>query len=227
MSNDKSEQDSPQSLVDVVEDLQDEAGTDGQLSVRDALDEFAGRLFGPLLMLPGLVVVIPPLGGIPLVPTTMGIFIILVAGQSLFGRQHPWLPGILANRSVDEQKFRDSVDKARPWLEWVDKFTARRMQYMVKGPMKYGIAVICIIVACTLPPLELLPLACIPPRQRHPDARPGDHRPRRAAGPDRHGRLARRTNRGRLLAAKLERLALFRSHAAMEITAINRNSPGT
>jgi len=163
MSNDPSEQDSPQSLVDVVEDLQNEAGKDGQLSVQDALDEFAGRLFGPLLMLPGLVVVIPPLGGIPLVPTMMGLFVILVAGQSLFGRKHPWLPGVLADRSVDEAKFRNSVEKARPSLEWVDKFTSRRMPYLVRGPMKYGIATVCILVACTLPPLELLPLACMLP----------------------------------------------------------------
>ncbi|MEM8865993.1 MAG: exopolysaccharide biosynthesis protein [Planctomycetota bacterium] len=162
MNDDNQEEGDPQSLTDVVDDLKDQASKDGDLSVQDALDEFAGRLFGPLLVAPALVVV-TPVGGIPLVPTIMGLFVVLVAGQSLFGRTHPWLPGVLADRSVDEDKFRDSVEKARPWLEWIDKYTERRLQFLVKGPMKYGIAMVCIIVACTLPPLELLPFACIVP----------------------------------------------------------------
>lgn len=155
-------QDSPDSLTDVVDKLEEKAGEDGDITVGDSLDEFAGRLFGPLLMVPGLVVV-TPVGGIPLVPSMMGLFIVLVAGQSLFGRQHPWLPGILADRGVDEEKFTSAMDKARPWLEWVDKFTARRLEWMVSGPMKYGLAALCILFALTLPPLEFLPMACAIP----------------------------------------------------------------
>lgn len=153
----------PKSLTDVVDDLEDQAAKDGDLSVQETLDEFAGRLFGPLLVIPGLLVMIPPIGGIPLAPTMMGLFVILVAGQSLLGRQHPWLPGILAERSVDEEKFRGSIEKVRPWLRWVDKFTAQRMEWMIAGPMKYGLAVVCLLMALTMPPLEFLPMACAVP----------------------------------------------------------------
>ncbi len=154
--------DQPQSLTDVVDDLEEKASEDGDLSIEEGLDEFAGRLFGPLLLLPGLVTV-SPLGGIPTVPTMMGVFVILVAGQSLLGFDHPWLPGIIANRNVSQQKFRESMEKFRPWLEWIDKFTAQRMQGLVSGPMKYIIALVCILMACTMPPLEVVPFACAIP----------------------------------------------------------------
>lgn len=157
-----SQDEAPQTLTDIVDDLEEKASEDGDLSAQDALDEFAGRLFGPLLVVPGLLT-LPPIGAVPTIPTAMAIFVILVAGQSLFGRKHPWLPGVIADRSVDEEKFRDSIEKIRPWLEWTDQFTSQRLQFLVKGPMKYGIAAIAILVACTIPPLELIPFACAIP----------------------------------------------------------------
>lgn len=162
MAQDSQSTDHPKQLTDIVDDLEDKAAEDGDLSAQEALNEFAGRLFGPLLVVPGLLTM-PPLGAIPTVPTAMGVFVILVAGQSLLGRKHPWLPGIIADRSIDEQKFRDSIDKVRPWLEWTDRLTTRRLQFLVKGPMKYGIALIAILMACTIPPLELVPFACAIP----------------------------------------------------------------
>lgn len=153
---------SPKSLTDVVDQLEDKASEDGDLSAQDALDEFAGRLFGPLLVIPGLVTV-TPVGAIPLVPTVMGVWTLLVAGQALLGRTHPWLPGMIANRSVNEEKFRDSIDQFRPWIKYFDRIAKPRLTYMVRGPMKYVIAAICIVLACTFPPLELVPFGCAMP----------------------------------------------------------------
>lgn len=153
---------SPQSVNDVVDDLQRKAAEDGDLSVDDALDEFAGRLFGPLLMIPGFVT-ISPLGYIPSVPTLMGLLVILVAGQLLVGLQHPWVPGFLASRSVDEDRYRRAVEKSRSWLRWTDKLTGQRLTWLVTGPMKHAIAGVCVVVALMLPPLEFLPMACAAP----------------------------------------------------------------
>ncbi|MEM6330429.1 MAG: exopolysaccharide biosynthesis protein [Planctomycetota bacterium] len=151
-----------QSLTGVVDDLQDKAAEDGDLSVDDALDEFAGRLFGPLLMLPGFVT-LSPLGYIPTVPTLMALLVILVTGQLLVGLQHPWVPGFLASRSVDEERYRRAVEKSRSWLTWVDRLTSQRLTWLVTGPMKYAIAAVCTLVALMLPPLEFLPMACMAP----------------------------------------------------------------
>lgn len=157
-----SDEEEPKELVEVVEDLEGRAAEDGDLSAQDALEEFSGRLFGPLLVIPGLVTV-SPLGMIPTVPTLMAVFTILVAGQSLAGRKQPWLPGFLAKRSVDEEKFRQSADKIRPFIEWIDKWTKQRLPWLVKGPMKSIIAGVCILLALVMPPLELVPWACLAP----------------------------------------------------------------
>ncbi|QDU87293.1 Exopolysaccharide synthesis, ExoD [Pirellulimonas nuda] len=153
----------PRELTDVIDDLKEKSQEDGQMSAQDALDEFAGRLFGPLLVVPGLVTLIPVVGAIPLVPTTMGVWVVLVAGQTLAGREYPWLPGVIADRSVDAEKFRESMEKFRPWAEWIDKFTKPRLTWLVKGPGKYALAALCIVLALTLPPLEFLPMACAAP----------------------------------------------------------------
>ncbi len=155
-------EDEPRELADVVDELKEKSQEDGEMSAQDALDEFAGRLFGPLLVVPGLVT-LSPLGVIPMVPTIMGVWVVLVAGQKLAGRKYPWLPGVIADRSVDADKFRESMEKFRPWADWIDKFTKPRLTWLVTGPGKYVLAALCILLALTLPPLEFLPWACAAP----------------------------------------------------------------
>lgn len=150
------------SLTDVINDLQRRANEDGDLTVGEVLDEFAGRLFGPLLLAPA-VGILTPLGMIPTVPSILGLFVVLVAGQSLVGLEHPWLPSALSDRSVGADQYERAMKKFRPWARWIDKFTAPRLGFLVKGPMKYGMAAIAVLVACTLPPLELIPGAAFLP----------------------------------------------------------------
>lgn len=152
------------SLADIIDTLEQRAASDsdGDFTVGEVLDEFAGRLFGPLILAPAIAIV-SPLGMIPTVPTIMGLFVILAAGQSLCGLDHPWLPAVLADRGVSADRFETSMKKFRPWVGWIDKLTAPRLRFLVQGPMKYGMALLAIIVACTLPPLELLPGAAFIP----------------------------------------------------------------
>ncbi|HEX3034413.1 MAG TPA: exopolysaccharide biosynthesis protein [Thermodesulfobacteriota bacterium] len=66
------------------------------------------RSFGPLLLVAGLVTLLPIICDIPGVPTIMGIFVLLIAGQLLFRREHLWLPCWMLNRSVPRDKLRKS-----------------------------------------------------------------------------------------------------------------------
>ena len=155
----------PEGLEDVVESLERAAkdDDDGQVTVREALSSFEGRTFGPLLILPALLTLVPPLGMIPFVPTTMGAIILLVAVQYLFGRDHPWVPDFIGERSVKQKKVTDTTEKARPWAKWVDGFVGKRLQFLVEGPMERVIGAICVLLALTLPPSELIPgLAIVP-----------------------------------------------------------------
>lgn len=155
---------SPEGLEEVVDQLEEKAeAEDETVTVREALDAFEGRTFGPLLVLPALVALTPPLGMIPSVPTIMGLIVVLIAGQYMFGRTHPWVPGFIGERSVKRKKVLSAVEKSRPWAEWVDGFLGQRLQVLVEGPMESVIAGLCILLALTMPAAELLPgLAAVP-----------------------------------------------------------------
>lgn len=160
-----SEGDDPEGLEDVVDTLETaaEEDEDEQVTVREALSAFEGRTFGPLLILPALLTLVPPLGMIPFVPTTMGTIILLVAAQYLVGRDHPWVPDFIGERSVKQKKVTDTTEKSRPWAKWVDGFLGQRLQFLVEGPMERVIAGICVLLALTMPPAELIPgLAAVP-----------------------------------------------------------------
>ena len=73
-----------QKLTAILRTLQGAAGATGRVSIGDLIDALGSRSFGPLLLVPSLIL-ITPLSGIPGGPTIGAIVIVLVATQLLFG----------------------------------------------------------------------------------------------------------------------------------------------
>lgn len=91
----------PQKLSNLEQllDLIDKAADDlDRVSLGMIVEAVGSRSFGPLLLMVG-VTLASPLSGIPGMPTTMGMLVLLIAVQLLFGRQHFWLPRWLLKRS--------------------------------------------------------------------------------------------------------------------------------
>lgn len=142
-----------------VLDRLSEAGDDsGRITIAAMLDVVGRRSYGPLLMLPGLVV-FSPLSGIPLLPTTMGAMVLLVAGQLLLGRKHCWLPQWLMKRSAPRDKFDKALRFLRPVANVADRLTRRRWSMLTRDIAVRVIAVICIVIAAAMPALELIPFS--------------------------------------------------------------------
>ena len=120
------------------------------------------RSYGPFLLIPALID-ISPVGGIPGLPTALGLIIIIVAAQMLFGRKHLWLPGFIERRSISAEKACRSTKKLRGLAKWLDRWFHGRLPYFTKGPFVRGAAIFCILLALTVPPLELLPFATTAP----------------------------------------------------------------
>lgn len=136
-----------------------EAGDDPErITIGEMLDVVGRRSYGPLLMLPGLIV-FSPLSGIPLVPTTMGAMVLLVAGQLLLGRSHCWLPGWLMKHSAPRGKFDKALGFLRPVARITDRLTRRRLSYFARDIAVRVIALICIVIAAAMPALELIPFS--------------------------------------------------------------------
>jgi hypothetical protein len=131
----------------------------GRVSVEEAMEEVGRRSFGPMLLLPGIVLSAPLVGDIPGVPTMMGLFVTLVAAQFLFGRESPWFPRWLLERSVARAKVKKALRYVRPVARFVDRWSGRRLEWLVQDVSLHAIAVACIVMGLTTPLMEVVPFS--------------------------------------------------------------------
>ncbi len=122
------------------------------------IDALGTRSFGPFLLLIG-VILFSPLSGIPGVPTTMGVVLLLTSLQLLFGRRSIWLPRWLLDRSLAG----DRVARAVRWLQrparYVDWFLRPRLTFFVMNGGTVVVAVICSTLALMMPMMEVVPFS--------------------------------------------------------------------
>jgi len=154
--------DQPNNLTDILDRLEEQ--TDGQYHVelRNILEAFAYRLHGPMILVPGLLVV-SPLGMIPTFPTVLGLLIVVAVSQLVIGVNPPWVPKELRERSVERQAMVKSFKHLRPWTRRVDRLTAPRLTFLTNGPMLRVWGVLAVLLGLSMPPLELVPMACFVP----------------------------------------------------------------
>lgn len=131
--------------------------TIGQL--RDAIGQ---RSYGPFLLVPALIE-ISPLGAVPGVPTALAAIIILFAVQMLFGSESFWLPGFVERRTTSGKKLVSATEKLRGTAERLDRWFHGRLRQLTRGVWVKIAAALCILLALTVPPLELLPFASTVP----------------------------------------------------------------
>ena len=144
-----------------IEDLLDRIDAGSRDKKRVTLDdlhkEVGRRSFGPLMLLAGLVTLAPLVGDIPGVPTTVGMVVMMVAGQMVIGRTQFWLPQFLLNRSVSSAKLR----KAMSWLErparFVDRLIRPRLVALTDGVATRVIAGLCLLVGAAMPLMDFVP----------------------------------------------------------------------
>ncbi|MEM1133168.1 MAG: exopolysaccharide biosynthesis protein [Pseudomonadota bacterium] len=150
-------------ISDMLDQALSAGGDSERISIGDLLAVFSSRGFGPLLLLFALVALLPPLGGVPLIPTTMGALIGLTSAQMLFGAKHPWVPKWLKNKSVSRELVATTRERGGSWLGKIDALICQRWDWAT-GPAGRTIAALaCLLLALQMPPLELLPFAVAVP----------------------------------------------------------------
>ena len=143
---------------DEILDELERHGRDDEVSVGTIRHEIGDKSFGALIVLPA-VLEISPLGGIPGVPTFLATFILLIAAQVAWGRSHLWLPDVIENRSVGGDKLCKAVGFLRRPARWIDRTFHDRLTRFTTPHFDKVVAVVCIVLALTVPPLEVLPFA--------------------------------------------------------------------
>ncbi len=98
-----------------------------RLTVRDIMTVLQDRAFALLIVLLGLPNCLPMPPPIPLV---CGLLLALVAIQIVFGRDAPWLPGQLLNRSLSRADVERAVERAVPAFRKLERFSRPRMTFL-------------------------------------------------------------------------------------------------
>jgi hypothetical protein len=148
-------------LTGVIDRLADSAATE-EVHIADLLQQIGHRGFGPLLLVPALIALLPT-GAVPGVPTLCAVLIFLIAGQLALGRHQPWLPSRLRRASIRADAIYTACRRARPVTRRVDRLLRPRLLWLTRAPAPRLIASLCMLLAMAMVPLELLPFAAAIP----------------------------------------------------------------
>jgi hypothetical protein len=126
------------------------------------LDVIGQRAYGPLLLTIGLIAV-SPIGGIPGVPTAAAAIIFLLSAQIIVSPRSLWLPGMLLRQSVEGRRLHKAIAVLRRPARFVDRFIRPRLTMLTHGPATIVIGITCMLLAVTVPFIELMPFAGLVP----------------------------------------------------------------
>lgn len=132
------------------------AGNGDGVTLRDVLDTLGRRSFGPMLLVPALVIV-SPASAVPTVPTLLALVIGFIAVQMILGREHVWLPRALLDRRLNEERFRKVLSFLRPIVRRVDPYIQERMTALTRRPANLFALGLCCIAPLLMPLGEVIP----------------------------------------------------------------------
>jgi hypothetical protein len=147
----------PETLQQVIDSML-HAGQGESVAVSDMVEAVGRRSFGPVLLVPSLIIV-SPISGIPGVPTVGGLTLAFIASQILLDRDRIWLPRFLLKRRLSRRKLEKAMGAIRPAAVVMDNLIKPRLTFLTRKPFSYVIAGLCVMIALAMPPLELIPFA--------------------------------------------------------------------
>jgi hypothetical protein len=147
------------SKIEGILETVEEAGEDpDRVSIEEMLAEIGTDAFPAVILVPALIM-ISPASGIPGLSTVGALIIALAAIQMVLGRKTLWLPQFLQRRTIK----RRSLDRTVRWLNrpahFVDKMLGRRLVFLTRRPFRQVLGAICLVIACAVPFLELVPFS--------------------------------------------------------------------
>lgn len=139
-----------------------EAANGEQVDLKDLVQAFGDRAFGPVMILCSLFLM-TPIGIIPGLPAAFGLIVIIFAMQLLFRREYPWMPEVLRKVEISDSALEKTQRKVSPLLRKIDTFIHPRLPWVTSGPMQALTALLAILLSITLVPLGVVPFGVVAP----------------------------------------------------------------
>lgn len=150
-------------LTDVLDHVVEETEEEDKVTLKELMESFGSRAYGPLLLIPALLAVFPLTGGVPGMSLVTGSMILLISVQMIIFHSGPWLPDQLLQFSFSRDKLAKTSDKVKPWLRPIESVIHSRWTVLTEKPGYYLLAAVCSVMALLFYPGALIPLAVMIP----------------------------------------------------------------
>lgn len=132
-------------LSDILTSIAGDESHD-RVSVADIFQAMGDRAFGALILIFALPNIIPTPPG---TSALTGAPLVFLSAQLMLG-QSPWLPRIIADRSMTRSDFASIVSRISPWLARGERMLRPRLSFLIYPPAEYVIGLLCLILAIIL-----------------------------------------------------------------------------
>ena len=117
-----------------------------RISIGDLLAALGDRALAALLFVFAVPNVLPVPPG---TSTILGAPLVFLAAQLAFGLR-PWLPRVIADRTMSRDDFAALVRRISPWLTRAERLLRPRAVVLVLPPMEYLVGLVCLLLAVVL-----------------------------------------------------------------------------
>jgi hypothetical protein len=138
----------PRRLSQLFAELAHDAN--GHVSIGSIRDALGDRSFAALLVFFAFFNLLPlPPGA----TAFLGLPLIIVSAQMVYGSKRAWLPRLLTERSISAETFRAAMDRVIPRLIWVEQMIKPRYWpfWRRRGDRVIGIIALIMAIVITLP----------------------------------------------------------------------------
>lgn len=132
-------------LSEILQDIAADTSRD-RIAVGDILAAMRDRAIAALMLIFALPNVLPMPPG---TSSILGAPLIFLAAQLTFGLR-PWLPRVIAERSIARSDFAILVRRAAPWLARAERLLRPRLGALARPPFEYLVGLSSLVMALVL-----------------------------------------------------------------------------
>lgn len=117
-----------------------------RVAIRDLLEAPEDRAIGALMFVFAVPNVLPMPPGVSAI---LGAPLVFLSAQLMLGRR-PWLPAVIAGRSLSREDFATLMRRVVPWLVKAERLLRPRASWLARPPMEYLVGLACLLLAVVL-----------------------------------------------------------------------------
>jgi hypothetical protein len=135
----------PPRTSEVLRELADSVGE--RVSFREIMVGLRHRAFGFAMLIFALPSCLPMPPGIP---TICGIALVIIAVNLLAARRRLWLPGIIADKSIERADLARIVERMTPTLQRIERICRPRLAAATESIGKICIGAVVLVLGCVM-----------------------------------------------------------------------------